>query len=107
MKKIFIVFALFCVFSCNNKQNDEKLELGKYVYLDKDSTIHSKKGCLKFMLEEQKDFGVKRILADGINPKYLEKTCSYCVTDEIYEKLESIKGEEVADSTDWSQYEVK
>lgn len=57
------------------------------MYIDKDSTLHITRKCTKFILDEPKDFGVKRISSENIPPEYLDKCCSYCVNDEAYELL--------------------
>ena len=81
-----------CLFSCDNRESSSnKSEIGKYVYIDKDSTLHVVRKCTKFILEE-KDPGIKRISSENIPPEYLDKCCSYCVDDEAYEMLEGKAG---------------
>lgn len=100
-QSLLFIFILLTLHACVNREKEKDVEIGKYVYMDNDSTIHINTKCLKFIIDEKKDFGVKRILADGISPSYLDKTCNYCVNDQAYEKLESMKGEE-----DRSHYDI-
>jgi hypothetical protein len=87
MRKIAFAVLSLCLFSCGNEEKKQGVEVGKYLYIDKDSTLHITRKCTKFIIDDSKDFGVKRISSENIPPEYLDKCCSYCVNDEAYELL--------------------
>lgn len=90
MRNVSLAIIILSFLSCGNTEKKEnKVEIGKYLYLDKDSTLHINMKCIKFIVGEDKDFGVKRISSETIPPEYLDKSCSYCVSDEAYEDLKS------------------
>ena len=99
MRRIAFAAVALCLFSCvDTKKEQSDGSIGKYVYIDKDSTLHVTRKCTKFILDDAKDFGIKRIPGENIPPEYLDKCCSYCVSDEAYELLESMSKESSKES---------
>lgn len=105
-----IIFLVLCVTSCSEKKEESSIhKIGKYLYQDKGGTIHVWDNCIKLWGGDEHNHGVKRIPSEGFDPKLLDNTCSFCIKDDTYEKLEQMKGEmrSNTDSTDWSQYIAK
>ena len=91
MKRIVLYgFISITIFACANKEKEQEDKIGKYVYLDKDSTLHIRERCVKFILGENKDYGVVRILSDEITKQDIKKTCNYCVNDNNYDRLKEM-----------------
>ena len=104
MKKILILSITLSLLACNSSEKKETREegkIGKYLYIDTDSTLHIQNNCMGFMLDDKKDSGVKRVLCNSVPSKYLNKTCKYCVTDKVYEELKELQQE------DWTKYVQK
>lgn len=87
---LFISLFIIGLISCIDKKEkkDKKEEIGEYLYVDQYSCMHIKQNCIELMFsgeDEKPNYMVKRVPTKSLYR--LNKTCSHCVTDEIYKKL--------------------
>ena len=83
---LFVIGLIDC--SGNKEKNGKKEDVGEYLYVDQYGCTHIKQNCMKLMFsgeDEKPNYMVRRVPVQSLN--HLNRTCSYCVTDEIYKKL--------------------
>lgn len=101
MKRVLLyIAAILMILSCENankKQTDDeskiKKELGKYLYMSKDSVLHTSKDCLKLrgMLDDNfKTYGVQFYRTAYFCPTHQFWYCEECFSDELYEQVDSL-----------------
>ena len=101
MKRILLyISAILMILSCENankKQTDDestiKKELGKYLYMSKDSVLHASKDCLKLrgLLDDNfKNSGVQFYRTAYFCPTHQFWYCEECFSDELYEQVDSL-----------------
>lgn len=103
MKRMLLYIAtILMILSCENannkqKQTDDvskiKKELGKYLYMSKDSVLHTSKDCLKLrgMLDDNfKTYGVQFYRTAYFCPTHQFWYCEECFSDELYEQVDSL-----------------
>lgn len=101
MKRMLLYIAtILMILSCenaNNKQTDDeskiKKELGKYLYMSKDSVLHMSKDCLKLrgLLDDNfKTYGVQFYRTAYFCPTHQFWYCEECFSDELYEQVDSL-----------------
>lgn len=89
-----LVLVAFFLFSCSGQKEKEKKdqEIGKYVYVDSQGTLHIKNPCysgLRITDEDGNSYkkSVTFVDTEDINGNDLESLCPMCVRDEHYEQL--------------------
>ncbi len=106
-KLLVLIVVLGYITSCSKNNKNDKLVKksfievedsitcsSKYIYIDKDSTLHTKLGCgsAEFNLSDEvrNNYGVRRVLKINITQNELYKCCAICINDEKYEYLKNI-----------------
>lgn len=88
---------LWFLLGCARKEEKENSsrELGKYVYIDSQGVLHTRKHCFGLEITTsngEKSFykSIKFIEKYKVTNSMLESMCSWCVGDEQYEELKRI-----------------
>lgn len=87
-----ILFFAVSIFGCKEKEQPKKQEIGEYVYIDQYKCCHVKQNCIELMLgrDDKPNYMVKRVEIKMLNDLSKYRTCSHCVDDETYKKLQEI-----------------
>lgn len=95
-----LIFAgfLLCMllFSCSfTKEEKERDNLGKYVYMDSQQILHTRKHCIGLCIDSSEDeIGsykpIEFIDTAKVTRDMLKSMCSWCVEDNHYEQLRQI-----------------
>lgn len=91
-RNIFLISLLLVSCAPAQKQdNNQKVTVGEYVYLDIKETLHVKRHCSAIGKQTGElggaDRTVTRIPTEDVTTSMLEYTCSRCVSDSIYDYL--------------------
>ena len=107
MKKILLFISCLLLFSCSEKkEKPAESSIGEYLYIDQYSCIHVKQRCIKLTFSdegESPNYMVKRLSLGEL--RYIGRTCSNCVSDEIYKELQNIVENNNYNSIDSVVYE--
>jgi hypothetical protein len=96
---LFIGFIAYLYTGANratktNKNDQPKSQVGKYLYLDINNTLHVRIYCSAIGKQIGEigavDRAVTRIPAESVTHEMLDYSCSKCVSDESYEELKII-----------------
>lgn len=87
-----IVMSMFFIYGCKEKEQQKKQDIGEYVYVDQYKCCHVKQNCLELMFgrDDKPNYMVKRVDIKMLNDLSKYRTCSHCVDDETYKKLQEI-----------------
>lgn len=87
-----LAFALFACSPNKKREKESKTEetekeIGKYVYMDTNKTLHIDRDCMSFILNEKASFGVHPIKRSELKLNDIYFICTECVSDQNYENL--------------------
>lgn len=91
MKKILSLLSVITLLSCSGNKDPQPKEadkphIGKYVYLDKASVLHTTNGC-KAIFKDHNMQQVNPVEPECLSYDILSKVCSQCVTEQIIDSL--------------------
>lgn len=91
MKYCLFIFFVFFLFGCSNRdKNNKSLDLGRYVYVDRDKCLHIDRNCVKFIISLENSQGIVFIDTAKLTDNCFIDFCSHCVNDKCYEKIENV-----------------
>ncbi len=121
----YLIILLFCLTCCSHKEDKKSPhDIGKYVYIDSQNILHTKKKCVLGMqitdaAGNNYYKAIDFIDTTQLTKEHIKSMCTWCVEDEQYSQLKHIaeKHEEIIDyipgitkemQTDeyWEQYRI-
>ena len=90
-----LAFALFACSPNKKREKESKTEetekeIGEYVYMDTNKTVHIDRDCISFILNEKASFGVHPIKRTELKLDDIYFICTKCISDENYGNLKDL-----------------